>query len=254
MKAIWKGSIGFGLVNIPVKLYSAVQNSTLDLDMVDRRDMGKIHFKRVNEDTGKEVKWENIAKAYMLKDRYIVLEDKDFENASPEKSKVIEVNHFVNESEIDTIYYESSYYVEPEKSGKRAYALFRKALSETGKVGIAQFVLRTAEALAVLKPKDNILVLSRIRFAEEVREIDEFELPSNNGVKSSELKMAISLIKQYSGKFNIKKFKDKYSEELLKVIKSKSKGKVKTTKKTLPSDSKNKDLMKQLKASLKKAG
>lgn len=113
MRAIWKGSINFGLVNIPVKLFSATQQSNLDLDMVDRRDMGKIHFKRVNENTGKEIEWENIAKAYLLDGEYIMLEDEDFEEAAPEKSKIIEVNHFVNENEIDTIYFENSYYVEP---------------------------------------------------------------------------------------------------------------------------------------------
>src|SRR6185295_15869662 len=149
MKAIWKGSIGFGLVNIPVKLYSATEQSTLDLDMIDRRDHGKIHFQRVNENTGREVKWENIAKAYMLNDEYVVLDAADFEAAAPEKSKVIEVNHFVDESEIDTIYFENSYYTEPEKSGAKAYALLREALIKSKKVGIAQFVMRTSEALTV---------------------------------------------------------------------------------------------------------
>lgn len=253
MKAIWKGSIGFGLVNIPVKLYSATQQSNLDLDMVDRKNMGKISFKRVNEETGKEVKWEDIGKAYKLDDRYILLDDKDFENAAPEKSKIIEVNHFVNESEIDTIYYENSYYAEPEKSGTKAYALLREALAETGKVGVAQFVLRTAEVLAVLKPLNNILVLSKIRFAEEVRDTDEFTLPSGNGVKPAELKMAVSLINQYSGKFNINKFKDDYAARLLKVIKAKSKGKNAIPVKKEVRYKNTQDLMEQLKASLKKA-
>ena len=109
MRAIWKGTIGFGLVNIPVKLYSATQQSTLDLDMVDKRDHEKIHFQRVNEKTGKEVKWENIAKAYLINDEYVVLDEEDFLKAAPEKSKIIKINHFVNESEIDTIFYENSY-------------------------------------------------------------------------------------------------------------------------------------------------
>src|SRR6478736_213119 len=115
MRSIWKGAIGFGLVNIPVKLYSATQSSTLDLDMVDKRNMGKIRFHRVNEATGREVKWEDIGKAYLLDDRYVMLDDEDFAKAAPEKSKIIEVNHFVDESEIESIYYENAYYIEPEK-------------------------------------------------------------------------------------------------------------------------------------------
>ncbi len=253
MKAIWKGSIGFGLVNIPVKLYSATQQSNLDLDMVEKKNMGKIIFKRVNEETGREVKWEDIGKAFKLKDNYILLDDEDFENAAPEKSKIIEVNHFVKESDINTIYYENSYYAEPEKSGVKAYALLREALTKTGMVGVAQFVLRTAEMLTVLKPYDKVLVLSKIRFAEEIREQEGFNLPPKSAVKAAELNMAVSLIKQYSGKFNIEKFKDEYSASLLKVIKAKSKGKKYKQKKSEVTASNTRDLMEQLKASLKKA-
>ncbi|MDQ3019349.1 MAG: Ku protein [Bacteroidota bacterium] len=253
MKANWKGAINFGLVNIPVKLYSATQQSNVDFDMVDRKSMERIHFQRVNEETGREVKWKDIGKAYKLNNKYILLDDEDFDNAAPEKSKIIEVNHFVEESEIDTIYYENSYYVEPEKSGSKAYALLREALSKTKKVGVAQFVMRTAEVLAVIKPLSKILVLSKIRFAQEIRNIDEFNLPAANVVKPSELKVAISLINQYSGKFNIEKFKDEYSSSLLKLIKAKSKGKKPVAKNVEISHTKTQDLMDQLKASLKKA-
>lgn len=250
MRAIWKGSIGFGLVNIPVKLYSATQSSTLDLDMIDKRDFGKIRFQRVNENTGKEVKWENIIKAYLHKDEYIPLEEGDFEEVAPEKSKIIEVNNFVDESEIDTIYYETSYYLEPEKGGARAYALFREALAKSGKVGIAQFVLRTAEALTVIKPMGDVLVLSKIRFAEEIREPDDLTLPSKSVVKPAEMKMALALIKQFSGPFKIEKFKDEYAAGLLKLIKAKASGKHKPVRKLKVTKTKSEDLMKQLKASL----
>ncbi len=252
MRSIWKGAIGFGLVNIPVKLFSATQQSTLDLDMVDKRNMGKIRFQRVNESTGKEVKWENIGKAYLMDDKYVMLDDDDFEKAAPEKSKIIEVNHFVDENEIDTIFYENSYYIEPEKSGSKAYALLREALEKSGKVGIAQFVMRTAEALAVIKPKGNMLVLSKIRFAQEVRDTTEFTLPAKTAVKPAELKMALSLIKQYSGPFKIEKFKDEYAASLLKLIKLKGKGKKIPTPKMKVIYSKKDDLMVQLKASLSK--
>jgi len=252
MRSIWKGAISFGLVNIPVKLYSATQQSTLDLDMIDGRDKSHIKFQRVNADTGKEVKWENIVKAYEINGDYVVLEPEDFEAASPEKSKIIELTHFVDESEIDTIYFENSYYVEPEKSGVKAYALMREALTKSGKVGIAQFVLRTAETLTVLKPMGDVLVLSKIRFAEEIRDPKELALPAKSGVKAAELKMAMTLIDQYSDAFNIEQFKDEYAAALLKIIKAKAKGKKTTVPKLKVVHSASKDLMAQLKASLSK--
>lgn len=252
MRSIWKGTIGFGLVNIPVKLYSATQQSSLDLDMVDKRDHAKIHFQRVNAHTGKEVKWENIAKAYLVNEDYVVLDESDFEKAAPEKSKIIEINHFVDEAEIDTIYYENSYYIEPEKSGTKAYALLREALQKSKKVGVAQFVMRTAESLSVIKPMDDVLVLSKIRFAEEIRSAEDLSLPTKSAIKPAELKMALALIDQYSGKFNIEKFKDNYASELMKVIKAKASGKKTSTRKLKVVHTKTDDLMEQLKASLGK--
>lgn len=253
MKAIWKGAINFGLVNIPVKLYSATEESTLNLDMLDRRDMAKVHFKRVNENTGKELEWENIAKAYNLDGEYIMLEEEDFEEAAPEKSKVIAVDHFVDQNEIDTIYYENSYYIIPEKQGEKAYALLREALNKTGKVGIAQFVLRTAETLSVLKPMDDILVLSKIRFAQEIRSTEGLELPPKSLVQADELKMATTLINQYSTRFNIKKYKDEYTDELLKVIKARASGKKGKVRKLKTPVTHTQNLMEQLKASLSKS-
>src|SRR6187455_3309011 len=155
MRPIWTGAIGFGLVNIPVKMYSATQESSLDLDMLDKSDLSNIRFKRVNEKTGKEVSWGNIVKGYKLKDKYVVLTDKDFEAASAKKSKVIEIQDFLDEADIDTIYYETPYYLEPEKNGSRAYALLRDALVKTGKIGIGSYVLRNRETLAILKPYED---------------------------------------------------------------------------------------------------
>ncbi len=256
MKAIWKGAISFGLVNIPVKLYSATEQSTLDLDMVDRRDLGRIHYQRVNENTGRKVEWEDIAKAYMLNDEYILLDPEDFEEAAPEKTKIIEVNHFIDEAEIDTIYFENSYYAEPEKSGQKAYALLREALVKTGKVGVAQFVLRSAESLVVIKPMNNVLVVSKIRFAEEIRPTEDFNLPARSVVKPAELKMAVSLINQYTEAFRIEKYKDEYRSALLKVIKAKASGKRARIRRLPVAASKKDSLMEQLKASLsnKKTG
>src|SRR5450432_4904758 len=123
MRAIWTGAIGFGLVNIPVLIFSSTQDSNLDLDMLDKKDHAKIRFKRVNEDSGREVSWENIVKAYDYDGKYVILEDEDFQKASPEKSKIIEIVNFVKEDEIESIYYETPYFLEPQKSGQKAYSL-----------------------------------------------------------------------------------------------------------------------------------
>jgi len=251
MKPIWTGAIGFGLVNIPVKLYSATRTSNLDLDMLDKADHSKIHFKRINEKTGKEVQWENIEKGYKLHNNgYVVITDKDFERANSKKTKIIEITNFVDEKEIESIYYEIPYFLEPDKSGERAYALLRDALRKTQKVGIAAFVMRNKETLAIIKASDNVIILNRIRFEEEIKNADELALPAKTDIKGNELKMAVSLIEQLSGKFNIKHYKDTYTAELMKVIKAKSKG-IKLKEPELKvSYSKTKDLMAQLKASL----
>jgi len=253
MRPIWTGAIGFGLVNIPVKLYSATESSTLDLDMLDKKDHANIRFMRVNEKTGKEVPWENIVKGYKLpNDEYVVLSDKDFESASAKKTKTIEITDFVKEEEIESVYYETPYYLEPEKSGARAYALLREALVKSGKVGIASFVMRSKESLAILRANEKVIILNRIRFYEEIRDSADLNLPSKVEVKANELKMAISLINQLTAKFDISKYKDTYSADLMKVIKAKSKGKPVKASKLKVVHSKSKDLMDQLKASLGK--
>src|SRR5262245_28724761 len=152
MRAIWSGAIGFGLVNIPVKLFSAIQQSELDLDMLDKKDHANIKFQRVNANTGKEVTWENIVKGFKMDDRYVVLDDEDFKQAAPEKNKIIEIAEFVEEKEIDSMYYEVPYYLQPEKNGAKAYALLHDALEKTGKVGLGSFVLRNRESLVIVKP------------------------------------------------------------------------------------------------------
>jgi len=249
MRSIWTGAIGFGLVNIPIKMYSAVQGSELDLDMLDKKDHANIHFKRVNGNTGKEVSWENIVKGYKLDDRYVVLTDEDFEKASPEKSKIITIEEFIDEKEIDGMFYETPYYLEPEKSGVKAYALLRDALQKTGKVGFGSFVMRNKEGLILIKPKQEVLVLNRIRWAQEIRSANELSIPKSTS-KPAELKMAIELINQLSGPFDIDKYKDTYTDELMKLIKAKAKG-VKPPKPALKVVHRaNKDLLSQLKASL----
>lgn len=249
MKAIWSGAIAFGLVNIPVKLFSAVEASELDLDMVDKKDHSKIRYKRVSEKTGKEVTWSNIAKAYNLNGNYVVLDDKDFEKVSPEKSKTIDIQEFVDLTAIDSVYFDTPYYVQPAKEGEKAYVLLRDALKKSKKAGIATFVLRSKENLAILKFSGNILIIQKMRYADEIRNSKDIKIPSLSS-KPAELKMALNLIEQLSGKFDISKYKDTYSNELLKLIKAKSKGKkIKQPTMKVVHSSKD-DLMEQLKASL----
>lgn len=249
MRSIWSGAIAFGLVNIPVKVYSATQQSELDLDMLDKKDLSNIKFKRVNEQTGKEVPYENIVKAYNLDGQYVVLSDEDYKKASPEKTKLIEIAEFVEEKEIDSIYYETPYYLEPQKAGVKAYALLRDALKKTGKSGLATFVMRTKESLALVKAMDDLLILQKIRYAEEIRSSEEVNAPKSES-KPAELKMAISLIDQLTSKFDISKYKDTYSEDLMKLIKAKAKGKKLPEPSMRVVHSKTEDLMAQLKASL----
>lgn len=249
MKAIWTGSIGFGLVNIPVKMYSAVEESTLDLDMLDKKDHANIRFKRVNENTGREVAWENIVRGYLLNDKYVVLDKADFEKASPEKTRHIEITQFVEETEIDSTYFEAPYYLEPEKTGTRAYALLREALEKSGKAGVGLFVMHNREHVCIIKSLDNVLVLNRIRFSQEIRSPKDLNLPTAKS-KPTELKMAVSLIDQLTKPFDISTFKDEYTDKLLKIIKAKSKGKKTPFKPMKVVHSTTKDLMEQLKASL----
>src|SRR5688572_18292911 len=202
MRAIWTGAIGFGLVNIPVKIYSAVQASELDLDMLDKKDHANIKFQRVNANTGKEVPWNNIVRGYKLEDQYVVLSPEDFEKASPEKTKIIEISEFVDSKEIDSIYYETPYYLQPEKAGVKAYNLLRDALKKTGKVGLGSFVLRNRESLVVIKPMGDIIALNKIRFAEEIRDPKQVDIPDSK-IAAPELKMAVQLIDQLSGEFDI---------------------------------------------------
>ena len=171
MRTIWKGSISFGLINIPVKLYTAVQESTLDLDMLDSKDHSNIKFKRVNENTGKEVAYNDIVKGYKLNGEYVVLDDEDFKAADALKTRTIEILNFVDQKEIDSIYFENPYYLEPEDQAMKAYALLRDSLKASGRVGVTTFVLRNREALAILKPYGKVIVLNRIRFNQEIQGI-----------------------------------------------------------------------------------
>ncbi len=249
MRSLWTGSISFGLVNIPIKLYSATQTSNLDLDMLDKRDHSNIHFKRVNEKTGKEVPWENIVKGYKVDSDYVILSDEDFKKASPEQTKTIDIAEFVETEDVPPIHFETSYYIEPEKNGSKAYVLLRDSLIKAKKSALGTFVLRSKESLCLLAPSDKILVLHKIRYAQEIRSTEDIKVPEAK-ISNAEIQMATKLIDQLTGKFDISKYKDTYTDTLLKFIQSKAKGKKYTAPKLHVAHSNTKDLMQELKASL----
>ena len=250
IKSIWAGSITFGLINIPIKVFSAVKESNLEMNMLDKNDYSNIKFKRFNENTGKEVTYADIIKGYKLDDKYVVVEESDFEAAEAEKTKTIEIMNFVDEKEIDTIYYEQPYYLEPDKGAMKAYALLRDALQTSGKVGVGTIVLRNKESLVILKSYKNVIVLNRIRFQEEIRNTTELKLPPLSEMKTKEMDMAIKLVAQLTEKFDITKYKDNYTAKLLEIIKDKAKGKKQVAPKLKVVHKQNEDLMAMLKASL----
>lgn len=256
MRAIWSGAIGFGLVNIPIKLFSATESAKLDLDMLDKSNNANIRYARINAETGEEVAWKDIVKGYKYEGDYVVLEDEDFEKVSPKKSKMIEIEEFVEESMIDAMYFDTPYYIEPAKGGEKAYALLREALKETGKVAVGRYIMRTRENLCILRAHEDMLVLEKLRFAEEIRDTSDLKVPSERTeIKPAELKMATALIDQLTPKkFDIGKYKDTFDKELMKIIKSKAGGKKIAIPKEKITPSKTKDLMAQLKASLKDKG
>lgn len=257
MKALWKGNISFGLVNIPIKLYSGASSSSIDLNMIRRKDQCAIQYVRICKKDGKEVPWDEIAKGYQKENGdYVVLEDSDFEKAMPEKTRTIEIFEFVLEKEIPSKFLQKPYIVEPEKAAAKTYALLREALKKSGKVGLSKFVLRTKEHLAILKEEDGAILLIQLRFEEDLRDPSDAKIPGDIKIQKKELDMAMSIIDQLTEKFDPSKYKDTYKDELLKLIKKKAaapKGK-KTALKETSTQTKKKpvedDLLSQLKASL----
>jgi DNA end-binding protein Ku len=250
MRAIWTGSIGFGLVNIPVRLYSATANTGLSFDLLTK-DMCPIRYARVCRTNGREVPFEDIVKGYEYqKGDYIILSEEDFKKANAKKSKTIEIVDFAKESEIDTVFYEKPYYLEPDKNAQKPYALLREAIRKSKKVAIAKFVIRNREHLAVVKPYENVLVLNQLRFADEIRGGEDLKLPAKGDVKDKEIDMALNLIDQLTTKFDPHKYKDTYTEELKEIIAEKAKGKTPKQKGKAPKNTEVGNLMDMLKASL----
>ena len=254
MRAIWSGSLSFGLINIPVKVYSASEPRGINLDMLDKRSLQPIGYSRVIKGTDKTVKYEDIVRGFEYKKgSYVVLDPEDFKRASPKKTGTIDIQSFVDETEIDSKLYEKPYYLEPDSKATKAYALLREALLKSGRVAVATFVLREREHVAVVKPDGNALVLNQLRFAEDIRSSADLKIPGKSDIKEREVDMAIKLIDQLTEEFKPQEYKDTYTADLMEMIKAKSKGKkikAEPVYEEEPSDNKD-DLFEILQASLR---
>ncbi|BCS53561.1 Ku protein [Geobacter sp. SVR] len=252
MKAMWSGSISFGLVNIPVKLFSGSESNKLDLDMLRKNDLCAIKYLRVCKDDNKEVPYGEIVKGYEYTDgEYVVLTDQDFESAQAEKSHLIEILNFIDENEIDSRYFEKPYYLEPDKSGSKAYVLLREALKRSGKVGLANYVLRNRGNIGIVKPFDKILVLNAIRYQEEVRSFEELKVPGTEKISDQEIDLALKLIDQLSVAFDPSRYRDTYTDALKHLIEEKTRGIAVQPAAPKPQPAKVVDIMALLKQSLK---
>jgi len=228
MRPLWSGAISFGLIYIPVKLYEATKSHSIDFDMLRRSDHCRIYYARVCRETGEEVPYKDIVKGYQYrKGEYVVLEDEDFKRANVQKTQRIDIVSFVNESSVDHKLLEKPYFIEPVREAKKAYALLREALIRSGKVGVARFVMKTREHMALIKAEDAVMILNQMRYADELRSPGELDLPKKGAesVPARELEMAVRLIEQLTEEWKPEQHRDTYFEDLKKIIEAKVEGK-----------------------------
>jgi DNA end-binding protein Ku len=227
-RGLWKGAISFGLVNVPVELYSAERKSSeLDLTMLDKRDLAPVGYKRYNKSSGEDVPWSEIVKGYEYDDdKYVVLSEEDFRRANVEAAKTVDIQAFVDLKDIPPLFFETPYYLAPGKRGEKAYALLRDALKKSGKAGIATVVIRTRQYLAAVIPQDDVLVMDTLRYADEIKGVEELGIPSqalHAKASPKEIDMALRLIEDMSEKWQPEKFKDTYRDDLMARINEKIK-------------------------------
>src|SRR3954471_22610766 len=221
-RAIWKGSISFGLVNIPIALYLATRREELKFRLLRKTDLSPVNYKRVAEKDGKEVPWDKIVKGYEYeKGKYVVLKDDDFKRVDLEATQTVDIKDFVDLEEIDPMFFYKPYYLEPQKGGDKAYALLRDSLEKSQKVGIAKVVIKTRQYLAGVKPEDGVLVLELMHFAEELADAEKLKVPKKIEPGKREMDMAQALITSMSSKWDPTKYKDDYREALMDVIEEK---------------------------------
>ena len=257
-RAIWKGSISFGLVNIPIALYAATQREELKFRLLRKTDLSPVNYKRVAEKDGKEVPWDQIVKGYEYeKGKYVVLQEEDFQRVDLEATQTVDIQDFVDLEEIDPMYFYKPYYLEPQKGGDKAYALLRDALKDTNKVGVAKVVIKTRQYLAGVKPEDGALVLELMHFADELADPEKLHVPKKLEVGKREINMAKSLIGSMTSKWQPEKYKDDYREALMDVIEEKVEAggkEIEEKSKKAPKPTKVIDLVSVLQKSLEQTG
>ncbi|HSO48731.1 MAG TPA: Ku protein [Rhizobiaceae bacterium] len=254
MRSIWSGAISFGLIYIPIKLFSANEEQQIDFDMLRKGDLCPIRYVRVCESDGEEVEYKDIVKGYQFrKGDYVVVTDDDFKRAAPKKTQTIEIVAFIKESEVDAKLLEKPYFIEPVKGAARAYALLREALRKTEKVAVAKYVLRTRERMCLLRPEGDMIVLLQMRWASQVRDPEGLELPPAKDVQKKELDMAVRLVDQMTETFDPTEYQDTYTETLLKFIEDKAAGKAREPEEEEAIPSEVTDLFAKLRESLEMA-
>jgi DNA end-binding protein Ku len=255
-RALWKGSISFGLVNIPIELHTAVRNHRPRFRMLHAKDKSPVKFQRVCMRDGHPVAWEDLVKGYEYqKGHFVVVTKDDFEAAALQKTRTVDIIDFVEADEIDDRFFETPYYLVPAKGGERAYALLREAIRETGRIGIAKFILREAQHLAAVEVIERAIVLTVMRFADELVDAGQFDLPGESGMRKTELDMAKALVNNLAAGWDPSKYTDEYRENLMRVIKAKVKGKhVELKPATEPREAEVVDLMERLRRSLAQSG
>lgn len=250
MQALWKGFINFGLISIPVRLLSAIKERELEFHLFHKKDKGKIKYVKICEIDNIEIPLDEIVKGYEYKKgKYVFLEEGDFEKANIHKANSIDIIDFVEENEINTIFYEKPYFLQPDAKNLKPFVLLMEALKETKKVCVAKFILHNHEHLAIVKPYSNTLILNQLRYPNEIKDFQDSAV-SFRQKSSKEVNIAIKLIEELSGTFDPKKYKDSYVEDLKKIIMQKSKGKKIVPKGKKPKATKKEDISFLLKKSL----
>jgi len=225
-RAIWKGRISFGLVSVPVTLQSAERKNDVHLHLIDSRNSSPVRYRRVNEVTGEEVPWDKIVKGYEYNDRnYVLLSDQELEQTAAEMTRTVDIEQFVDLHEIDSVYFERPYYLVPDKGGEKGYLLLRDAMARTGKGGIAKVVIHTRQYLAAMLPRGAAIVLNLLRFDDEIRPLEDLDIPpldeGKNNVRPQEMDLAVQLIDGMTDKWNPAAYRDDYREALLAMIQKK---------------------------------
>jgi len=254
-RAIWSGSISFGLVNVPVKLFSATEQKDVAFHQFAEGTDDRIRNKRVNERTGKEVEYKDIVKGYEVsKGKYVIVTPEELESVEPGQTKTIDIEDFVALSDVDPIYFEKTYYVAPDDGDgpKRAYALLREAMKKSDKIAVGRFVMRTKQYLVALRPIDDVLALTTLYFADEIRERKDLEVPGKVKIADREMDIAMRLIDSLTSPWKPERYEDTYREEVLKLVKAKAKGKEIVTEKEAPAAPVT-DLLAALEASVAEA-